>query len=56
VDISHWIERHAAFTPQRTALRFDGADLTYADFAERIERARRILAELGVGNGDRVAF
>jgi fatty-acyl-CoA synthase len=56
VDISRWIERHAAFTPQRTALRFDGADLTYADFAERIDRGAAILAELGVGNGDRVAF
>jgi fatty-acyl-CoA synthase len=56
VDLSHLIERHAAFTPRKTALRFDGEDLTYADLAARVERAAGILATLGVRQADRVAF
>jgi fatty-acyl-CoA synthase len=56
VDLSHWIERHAAFTPEQTAIGFAGRSLTYADFAQRIERAASILAQLGVRRGDAVAF
>ena len=56
MDISHWIERHAAFTPEKTAIRFGGTDLTYAVFAQRIERVAAILAGLGVRRGDAIAF
>ena len=56
MDLSHWIERHAAFTPEKTAIRFAGSDLTYAEFAQRIERVAAILGELGVRRGDAVAF
>lgn len=56
MDLSCWIERHAAFTPQKTAVRFAGEDLNYAAFAQRIERVAAILAGLGVRRGDAVAF
>jgi indoleacetate---CoA ligase len=56
VDLSHWIEKHAAFTPQKTAIRFGEEDLSYAEFAQRIARAAAGLAGLGVRRGDAVAF
>ena len=56
MDLSHWIERHAAFTPQKTALRFASTDLTYADLDRRIAHAAAALTALGVREADRVAF
>ncbi|MBI2753875.1 MAG: long-chain fatty acid--CoA ligase [Betaproteobacteria bacterium] len=56
MDLSHWIERHAAFTPEKTAIRFGGEDLSYAALAQRIARAAAVLAGLGVKRGDAVAF
>ena len=56
MDLSHWIERHAAFSPEKTAIRFGGEDISYAAFARRIARAAAILAGLGVKRGDAVAF
>ena len=38
-DISLWIERHAGFSPGRTAVRFQGRTISYADLAYGIERA-----------------
>ena len=57
MNISDWIERWAAFTPQKTALRTEDARLSYAELAERIATAaRRFTGGLGVRRGDRVAF
>ena len=56
MDLSQWIERHAAFTPRKAALRFAGEDLTYAEFALRIERTAAFLTGLGIQPADRVAF
>ena len=55
MDLSHWIERHAAFTPGKCAIRFGEEDISYADFDRRIARAAAILARLGVRSGDAVA-
>lgn len=56
MNISHWIERNAAFTPNKIALRFEGQAYTYAELAGQIEAAARVLKwQLGVGRGDRVA-
>ena len=56
-DISLWIERHAGFYPGRTAVRFQGQALSYADLAHGIERAAAMLAgELGLRRGDRIAW
>jgi len=55
-DISLWIERHAGFYPGRTAVRFQGQTLSYADLAHGIERAAAMLRELGLMRGDRIAW
>jgi fatty-acyl-CoA synthase len=56
MDLAHWIERHAAFTPDKIALRGDGHDLSYAAMARRVSGATARFAELGVAQGDVVAF
>jgi acyl-CoA synthetase (AMP-forming)/AMP-acid ligase II len=57
MDLSDLIDRHAAFTPGKTAIRFQGRTLTYATFAARIAAAARALkSRLGIGRGDRVAI
>jgi fatty-acyl-CoA synthase len=56
MDLSDLIERNAAFTPDRVALRFEGNDLSYAAFAARIAAVARGLQLVhGVRRGDRVA-
>ncbi len=56
MNLSDWIERHAAFTPDKPAIRFEGAEISYAAFADRIERLAAMLKDrLKVGRGDRVA-
>ena len=56
MDLSDFILGHAAFAPDKPAVRFEGRTLTYAALAERIEAAARALkSELGIGRGDRVA-
>src|SRR5882724_1953394 len=57
MDLSDLIDRNAAFTPDKAAIRFQGRALSYADFAARIAQAARALkSRLGVGRGDRVAI
>jgi fatty-acyl-CoA synthase len=57
MNLSDLIERNAAFTPDKPALRFEGTTLGYAALAERITLAARALkSRLGVGRGDRVAI
>jgi fatty-acyl-CoA synthase len=56
MDLSSWIDRHAAFTPGHAALRFDGRTITYRDFAARIACSAAALQALGVREGDRVAW
>ncbi len=57
MDLCSLIERNAAFTPDKPAIRFAGETWSYAAFAERITQAARALkSELGVGRGDRVAI
>jgi fatty-acyl-CoA synthase len=57
MDLATVIERNAAFTPDKPAIAFDGATLSYRAFDERIAAtARALKSELGVGRGDRVAI
>lgn len=57
MDVSDWIDGWAGFSPDKTAIRFAGADLTYADLAGRVARTAGILRHrLGVRHGDRVAW
>ena len=56
-DLSFWVEKNAAFAPSKTAIRFEGADIDYAGFAETIRGHARALKNVhGVEPGDRVAF
>src|SRR3954454_3200306 len=56
MDLSDLIDRNAAFAPDKPAIRFGGATLTYAALTERIAAtARALKSQLGVGRGDRVA-
>jgi fatty-acyl-CoA synthase len=56
MNLSHWIDRQAGFTPDKPAIRFEGREITYAALAARIEAAAWALKhELGVLAGDRVA-
>ena len=56
MDLSHWIERHARFSPRAAAIRFEGREISYAELAERIRRAAAVLAARGVRQGDAVAY
>ncbi len=56
MNLSRFIERWAQHTPARTALHFQGTDLTYAALWSKTQAATRGLAGLGVAKGDRIAF
>jgi fatty-acyl-CoA synthase len=57
LDLSDLIARHAAFTPDKPALIFEGELLSYRAFHERVETAAKALkAEFSVSRGDRVAI
>lgn len=57
MDLSDLIERNAAFTPNKPALRFEGETLSYSGFVERIsDMARALKSELGIARGDRIAI
>lgn len=56
MNISSWIEKHAAFSPDCEAIRFAGDSICYRSFAGDIEKAGRKLVSLGVERGDVVAY
>jgi len=56
MDLAHWIERHAAFTPDQPAILFAGQETSYAALAADVRLAIRRLAALGVRRGEVVAF
>jgi fatty-acyl-CoA synthase len=57
MDLADLIDRNAAFAPDKPAIRFGSATLTYAALAARIAAAARTLkSQLGIGRGDRVAI
>lgn len=57
MDLCSLIDRNAAFAPDKTAIAFEGERLSYAAFADRIERtATALKQEFGVSRGDRVAI
>ena len=54
--LSAWIERVAKLTPDKTAIRFPGRELSYAQLAVLIDRLAHAIASSGVTKGDCVAF
>jgi fatty-acyl-CoA synthase len=56
MDLSDLIDRNAAFTPDKPALRYQGEVWTYPYLSERIDAlARAMKSQLDVHRGDRVA-
>jgi len=56
-DLLVWIERVAAFTPDKAAIRFEGETITFAAFAGRCRAVLDALTHrLGLAPGDRVAL
>ena len=56
MELSAWIERRADFHPERTAIHFEGRDLSYGELALRVAATAAALEHgLGIGRGDRVA-
>lgn len=57
MNISHWIDRWACYTPDKAAIWFEGDTTTYGDFATQIADLAGVLAsELNVRRGGRVAY
>jgi fatty-acyl-CoA synthase len=56
MDLAHWIERHAAFDPDKPAIVFAGREISYAAMAADVRLAVRRLVRLGLREGDVVAF
>lgn len=54
--LHRWIAAHADHTPDRVALRYEGAAITYAELARRVDRLAGSLAARGIRSGDRIAF
>ena len=55
-DISDWIARWGSWTPHKTALRFDGRPVSYAQLERHVASLAIWLSENGVVPGERVAF
>lgn len=55
MTISDQLARHARSTPDAAALRFAGTGRTYRELEDRVTRLAAVLADRGVGHGDRVA-
>jgi len=57
VGLAEWIARGAAAAPRKIAIRFEGAEIGYADLDRRIRAVAAALAsEHGVERADRVAY
>ena len=57
MDISRWVRHRADCSPDRVAVHFAGADITYAALDRRVSRLAAALAGgLQIRPGDRVAY
>lgn len=56
MDFSAHLAHRASWTPDKTALRFEGQALTYADLEQAVGAGTAWLRSRGVRAGDRVAF
>jgi len=56
MNIAQWISERAEAVPDRTAIYFQGKDISYREFDRLITSAAAALQALGVGKSDRVAL
>ena len=54
--LANWISDNAGRVPDKTAIRFTGRDISYAEFSDMVERIAGALAASGVRQGDCVSF
>ncbi len=54
--LADWITDNAGRIPAKTAIRFSGRDISYAEFAAMVERITAALAASGIRRGDCAAF
>ncbi len=51
-----WLRRRRARSPEAIAIVFGEERVTYREFADRSELVAGVLADAGIGRGDRVAY
>ena len=56
MELGEWIATHAARTPDKAALRFEGADVSYAALAHQVDEIAAALHSKGLTRGDCVAW
>jgi fatty-acyl-CoA synthase len=57
MDISHWISHHAKWSPEKIALHFEGAQISYQQFEKEISQlSGGLVHQLGIKTGDRIAY
>jgi fatty-acyl-CoA synthase len=56
IDLAALLERRARSSSERGAVTFDGNTRTYGEVLDRVRRFATVLADGGVGHGDRVAY
>lgn len=56
MDISAWTAHWSNWTPEKTALRFEGGSISYGELERRVAAVAGWLLARGVSRGDRVAF
>src|SRR5215218_8476256 len=55
INLSSFIAFHARRTPARSALKYRGEDISYAEFDRRVGKVAGWLVSRGIGAGDVVA-
>ena len=55
-SIDSWIICHANFRPQKTAIDFQGNQISYCEFAKLIGQTANFLSDQSIKQGDRVAY
>ena len=55
LTIQYWLQKHATYRPQHTALVFEDKRISYAQLYAQVNRLCHAMAAAGVGKGDKVA-
>jgi fatty-acyl-CoA synthase len=54
--LGFWLAKRRLRNPDKPAVIFDGAQLTYRQFADAADRSAAVLRDRGIGQGDAVAY
>jgi len=57
MTVANWVEKWALICPEKTAIRYEGEDISYRDFSDRINNTAAMLEHsAGLKRGDRVVY